>query len=167
LNAQDRVDKKPTPHDSFTKECYRQPSLIEPEVYPEPYRNDGSYDIITCKTTGESTVLADFMHARQNRVGSISINVHEVTDEGEENQLILKQYWEDMILPLSVLPSSSHGSDDDGSEDERRPLRRKSSIKKKTGSITGGKGRISSSSKDKNDDFDVEDPPPARTRERR
>jgi hypothetical protein len=110
------------------------------------------------------------MHARQNRVGSISINVHEVTDEGEENPLILRQYWQDMIVPLSQLPSSMHGSDDDGSEDERRPLRRKSSIKKKTGSITvgGGKGINGiSSSKDQNDDFDIEDPPAVRTRERR
>jgi hypothetical protein len=32
---------KPVPHNTFIKTLYRQPSLTEKDVLPEPYRNDG------------------------------------------------------------------------------------------------------------------------------
>lgn len=145
VNESEIKEGHKTPHDFFTKTCYRQPSLIEPEIYPEPYRNDGTYDLLTCKTTGETVVLADWKHIRQNRVGSISINVDELVDEGEENPLVLKEYWNEIVLPMAVPPDSSHGSDD-GNDDERRPLRRRASRK---------------------DGEDVENPPEIATRARR
>ena len=37
-NLERKEAGKPIPHDSFTPICYRQPSLTEKEVYPEPYR---------------------------------------------------------------------------------------------------------------------------------
>lgn len=73
--------------------------------------------------------MADWKNSRQNRVGSISINVEELVDEGEENPLVLQEYWKEIVVPLSTLPDSSHGSDD-GDDDERPRLRRRSSHSK-------------------------------------
>ncbi len=56
---------------------------------------------------------------RNNRRGSISINVHELTDEGEEDQLVLKEYFNAVVLPLSVVPDST--SDIDNDEEEGHP----------------------------------------------
>jgi len=83
--------------------------LTEVEVFPEPYRNDGTYDIIRNATTGESIVLHDFRNARYNRLGSLSINVHELTDEGEEDQRVLEEYFHEVVLPLSEMPKEEEG----------------------------------------------------------
>ncbi len=54
--------------------------------------------------TGESVVMADWRNHRKNRRGSISINVHELTDEGEEDPKVLEEYFREVVLPLSVVP---------------------------------------------------------------
>jgi hypothetical protein len=110
MNEKEKNEGLETPHDSFTKECYRQPSLTEPEILPEPYRNDGSYDIIK-STTGEMALMHDF-RPNKRYLGSISLNVHELVDEGEENLLVLRQYFKDTVEPLAVIPPSHHGSED-------------------------------------------------------
>lgn len=92
---------KSTPHDTFSKTCYRQPSLTEGNVYPEPFRDDGSYIALRDLDTQEMTVSRDW---RNNRRGSLSINVHELTDEGEENALILDTYFHEVVVPLSRPP---------------------------------------------------------------
>lgn len=123
-NAERKTAGKPTPHDTFTKTCYRQPSLTESQsssllcfdecclvnseyssaadVLPEPYRNDGNYDILHARDTGEKVVMADWNRA--NRKGSLSLNVHELVDEGEEDPIVLQDYFESVIVPLSKLP---------------------------------------------------------------
>ena len=94
--------------------------MTEKEVYPEPYRNDGTYNVLTCQTTGEEVVMADWAGTRAARTGSISINVHELVDEGEENQIVLEKYFEEFVYPLAKEAdmkdrrsrSSSNDSDD-------------------------------------------------------
>lgn len=44
----------------------------------------------------------------RNRRGSLSINVHELTDEGEEDPRVLELYFRDVVLPLSKVPLLSH-----------------------------------------------------------
>eukprot|EP00597_Dinobryon_sp_UTEXLB2267_P009397 CAMPEP_0170086304 /NCGR_PEP_ID=MMETSP0019_2-20121128/21018_1 /TAXON_ID=98059 /ORGANISM="Dinobryon sp., Strain UTEXLB2267" /LENGTH=640 /DNA_ID=CAMNT_0010303293 /DNA_START=83 /DNA_END=2005 /DNA_ORIENTATION=+ len=114
---------KRTPHDTFTKTLYRQPSLTEKAVYPEPYRNDGTYDLIRSQNTEEIIVMSDWGRSKKNRVGSISINVHELVDEGEECQPVLEQYFSELVLPLArqadeeedrIRSSSSDFYDDHG-----------------------------------------------------
>lgn len=173
MNQKEKAEGLETPVDSFTKECYRQPSLTEPEVLPEPYRNDGSYDIIR-STTGEVALMHDF-RPNKRYLGSISINVHELVDEGEENPLVLKQYFEDTVLPLSVIPppSSEHGDGSDGEDDERRPLT-KSPQRRRSSAPKASKPRPRRSAEDSQhsvasqqpaaDDLDVEDPPMTRAR---
>jgi hypothetical protein len=92
---------KSTPHDTFSKTCYRQSSLTEGSVFPEPFRDDGSYIALRDLDTQEMTVSRDW---RNNRRGSLSINVHELTDEGEENGLILETYFKEVVVPLSKPP---------------------------------------------------------------
>eukprot|EP01040_Poterioochromonas_malhamensis_P018730 gene18730-21936_t len=92
---------KSTPHDTFSKTCYRQPSLTEGNVYPEPFRDDGSYIALRDLDTQEMTVSRDW---RNNRRGSLSINVHELTDEGEENALILETYFNEVVVSLPRPP---------------------------------------------------------------
>lgn len=56
------------------------------------------------------------LHRSSNRVGSISINVHELVDEGEENHLVLEKYFEELVVPLAHFTrgrSSSGESHDD------------------------------------------------------
>lgn len=69
---------------------------------PEPYRNDGNYDILRSRETGEKVVMADW--SRANRKGSISINVHELIDEGEEDPIVLQDYFDSVVIPLSKIP---------------------------------------------------------------
>ena len=45
-NRERKEAGRPTPHDQFSPICYRQPSLKEGGVHPEPYRNDGTYDYL-------------------------------------------------------------------------------------------------------------------------
>jgi hypothetical protein len=92
---------KSTPHDTFSKTCYRQPSLTEGSVFPEPFRDDGSYIALRDLDTQEMTVSRDW---RNNRRGSLSINVHELADEGEENSLVLETYFKEVVMPLSKPP---------------------------------------------------------------
>lgn len=113
-NTERKVAGKTTPHDTFREACYRQPSLTEGDVLPEPYRNDGNYDILQSRETGEKVVMADWNRA--NRKGSISINVHELLDEGEEDPIVLQDYFDAVVLPLSKVPaveSSQHSVEDD------------------------------------------------------
>jgi hypothetical protein len=49
-------------------------------------------------------IIHDFRNAPKNRRGSLSINVHELTDEGEEDQRVLEEYFHDFVLPLSEIP---------------------------------------------------------------
>jgi len=45
--------------------------------------------------------MSDWGRSKKNRVGSISINVHELVDEGEECQPVLEQYFSELVLPLA------------------------------------------------------------------
>jgi hypothetical protein len=114
-NAERKAAGKSTPHDSFSTTCYRQPSLTEREVLPEPYRNDGTYDILR-SDTGESVVMADWQNHRDMRKGSLSLNVHELVDEGEEDLIVLREYFQEVVLPLSKVPEeeAQAGSSDAG-----------------------------------------------------
>ena len=109
-NVERKAAGKITPHDTFSKDLYRQPSLTEKETLPEPYRNDGTYDVLKYAETGESVVMADWRNHRMNRRGSLSINVHELTDEGEEDHRVLTEYWKEVVLPLAVVPDEETGS---------------------------------------------------------
>jgi hypothetical protein len=59
--------------------------------------------------------MADWRNHRQNRRGSISINVHELTDEGEEDPKVLEEYFKEVVLPLSVVPIEE---EEESEEDE-------------------------------------------------
>ena len=99
---------KPIPHDSFTPICYRQPSLTEKEVYPEPYRKDSTYSYLRKAVQGSET-RGQYSKYRRRR-GSVSIDVMELNDEVEEDYEVLKVYFDEVVLPLSKL---SEGSQDD------------------------------------------------------
>jgi hypothetical protein len=94
-NRERKAANLSTPHKAFSPTMYRQVSLTAPAVYPEPYRNDGTYDVLRSATTGESVVMSDWRnrHKKQRR---LSINVHELTDEGEEEQQVLEEYWNEV-----------------------------------------------------------------------
>ena len=47
------------------------------------------------------------------RSGSISINVHELVDEGEENQRVLEQYFQDRVLLLATATEEEEEDNDD------------------------------------------------------
>ena len=82
-------------------------------MLPEPYRNDGTYNLLRCQTTGEMVLMSDWRNGRNaGRSGSISINVHELVDEGEENQLVLEEYFKDRVLPLARTVVEDDGSED-------------------------------------------------------
>ena len=105
-----RTAGKPVPHESFRKDLYRQPSLTQQELYPEPYRRDSSYehlrqspseeDLEAAATAAAATATDDdvalLRSTQQNRPrgrgsrGTMSINVHEELDQGEECQAVLK-----------------------------------------------------------------------------
>jgi hypothetical protein len=92
--------------------------LTEKEVFPEPYRNDGTYNILRCQTTGEEVVMSNWTAGRNvGRSGSISINVHELVDEGEENQRVLEQYFQDRVLPLATETEEEEEEEEDDWED--------------------------------------------------
>jgi len=81
------------PHDSFTKTMYRQPALTESPQYPEPYRN-----FMIHLDDVESN--SDPNH-RPNRRGTISIDIEELTHEGEDNESTLFTYFHDYVVPLA------------------------------------------------------------------
>jgi hypothetical protein len=112
-NVERKAAGKPIPQDSFSKTLYRQPSLTDAAVYPEPYRNDGTYDVLRSAETGEQVVLADWHNKRKIRRGSLSINVHELTDEGEEDQRVLEEYFREVVLPLSKIPLEQRANEHD------------------------------------------------------
>jgi hypothetical protein len=112
------------------------PLLFIGDALPEPYRNDGTYDILRSDTgeylyvftciysniltlcaAGERVVMADWNNHRAMRKGSLSLNVHELVDEGEEDIMVLREYFNEVVLPLSELPQSS-ASAGDASGDE-------------------------------------------------
>ena len=98
------------PHESFRKDLYRQPSLTQQELYPEPYRRDSSYEHLrqspseedreAAATAAAATATDDdvalLRSTQQHRPrgrgsrGTMSINVHEELDQGEDCQAVLK-----------------------------------------------------------------------------
>jgi hypothetical protein len=122
---------KPVPHDVFTTQCYRQPSLTEKAVYPEPFRDSstdmfeidnplhaaasqslGARDSYYNVEMGMSPMSSPTSPAgagavpkktgrRRRRVGSLSLNVNEVIDNGENDPVVLKNYFEQVVLPLA------------------------------------------------------------------
>jgi hypothetical protein len=112
---------KPVPHDVFTKECYRQPALTEGDVYPEPFR-DSSIQMylvdrsnsLTSNANGYSELESGEGHTqgqgqgqetrprnRLQRKGSLSLNVAELIDDGEHDPWVMKNYFENVVLPLA------------------------------------------------------------------
>jgi hypothetical protein len=47
-NNERKAAGKTVPHNTFIKTLYRQPSLTEKDILPEPYRNDGACCIFLC-----------------------------------------------------------------------------------------------------------------------
>ncbi|RYH30611.1 hypothetical protein EON65_04580 [archaeon] len=74
------------------------------------YRNDGTYDILRGEG-GESVVMADWGRGRRGERGwggrdrtgrgSLSLNVHELVDEGEEDEVVLKEYFNTFVMSLA------------------------------------------------------------------
>ena len=66
--------------------------------------------------------MSDWQNHRTNRRGSLSINVHELTDEGEEDPRVLEEYFKEVVVPLSVIPHEHKEGDDefDSDEEEKR-----------------------------------------------
>ena len=56
------------------------------------------------------------------RSGSISINVHELVDEGEENQKVLEEYFKDRVLPLAKEAEDDASASEDGDDSKGRIL---------------------------------------------
>jgi hypothetical protein len=135
-NAERRAAGRPVPHDGFRKDLYRQPALTEQEVYPEPYRRDTSYDHLRQPPSeedleaaagagggGEEKEVPELVAAlrraarrqpsRTYRAGTMSINVHEELDQGENCQRVLKVpspqplglYCEQILPPDPLCPS--------------------------------------------------------------
>ena len=97
--------------------------MTEKEALPEPYRNDGTYNVLRCQTTGEELVMSDWRTDRAAaRSGSISINVHELVDEGEENQKVLEEYFKDRVLPLAMEVEEDANASEDGDDGKGRIL---------------------------------------------
>lgn len=103
---------KPVPHDEFSPFCYRQPSLKEGAVYPEPYRvNDETYDLLLRQSSSAPRVggmgaahrrpSGDESEPLRPRRGSVTID-HDLLDEGDDDkQTILEAYYRDYVLPLA------------------------------------------------------------------
>ena len=118
-NNERKAAGKPIPHESFRKDLYRQPSLTQQEVYPEPYRRDSSYEHLRQSASEEdleaaaaAAAAADddeallrsnqqqagmphhhhhhHHHRPRGSRGTMSINVHEELDQGEDCQAVLK-----------------------------------------------------------------------------
>jgi len=117
-----RASGRPVPQDLFSTECYRQPSLIEKEVYPEPYRKDATYDLIRRRNTSVGSgsggrgrlgsvesVAPPAIH--MIRHGSISIDEQQLDDELEEDHDMLRAYFQEVVMPLSVIPKKKENND--------------------------------------------------------
>ena len=123
---------RPRPQDFFSPTLYRQPSLLEKSVFPEPHRSE----LLTRKHT--ATTLSALTGGRErigsadsdeggstynplmspssiagsdsgeivtrNRRGSMSLNVVELVEDGEETQEQLENYFNERVVPLSVVP---------------------------------------------------------------
>lgn len=85
-----RQAHEPIPHETFTKLLYRQPSLTEEEVYPEPYRAHELYH---------------YMHQNkeeQEPRGSLSIDIEDLTSHEETcDNNVLFNYFNDFVIPLA------------------------------------------------------------------
>ena len=68
-NEERKINCRSTPLDSFSPELYRQPSLVETEVFPEAYRRFGDEDVIDFSKSGGSS---------RNRSETISEALHEI-----------------------------------------------------------------------------------------
>ena len=110
-NSERKEAGKPIPHDSFTPVCYRQPSLTEKEVYPEPYRKDSTYSYLRKAVQGSES-RGQYSKYRRRR-GSVSIDVMELNDEVEEDHDVLKVYFDEVVLPLSKIQEESQQGDRD------------------------------------------------------
>ena len=87
-----KSSNKPTPHDTFNKILYRQPSLIEKAVYPEPYR---SHSIINYFKQSDDNKNIERV------CGSLSIDLETLTVEGEHEHQALDNYFHDFVIPLA------------------------------------------------------------------
>jgi hypothetical protein len=108
-NRERKAAGKNVPHDVFSTHCYRQPALTEKPVYPEPYRIDGSFDYLKNGYNGTEAPSSE-------RRGSLSLNVHEVVEEGEDSEVVLQAYFNQFVLPLSK--ETNDHTDDDSKYDE-------------------------------------------------
>ena len=128
---------KSVPHESFRKDLYRQPSLTQQELYPEPYRRDNSYEHLRQSPSEEDLEAAataaaaadddvallsttqQQQHRRRPRGsrGTMSINVHEELDQGEDCQAVLKvqyhqsSYYQSNTTTSTVTPSPNQTND--------------------------------------------------------
>ena len=80
-------NNRQTAHDTFVKECFRQPSLTELPVYPEPYRKD-----LDSKFT---------QGAPSARRSSMSLDVYDILNETEEDNNTLQTYFNEYVVPLA------------------------------------------------------------------
>ena len=99
-NRERKAAGKPVPHDVFTTVCYRQPSLTEKDIYPEPFR-DSSFEYVADDNHDRDHGDHSYESYGRARRGSLSLNVQELVDEGETNPQVLKKYFDDVVLPLA------------------------------------------------------------------
>jgi len=117
--------------DFFVSTLYRQPSLIESAIYPEPHRAEllsrkhtisslgglgrerrGSSEGGIAASTETYNPLVPMPEggdspsatSLRNRRGSISLNVHELVDDDDETFEQLEAYFNERVVPLSVVP---------------------------------------------------------------
>lgn len=93
-NKERKAAGRSVPHDTFSAELYRQPSLTEKPVYPEPYRLDGT-------SAFEANLVELGIRHGRNRAGSVSMDIDEHIDEDEMDSEILADYFEHFVVPLA------------------------------------------------------------------
>lgn len=65
-------------------------------------------------TDAENGTNRTSLQDHRDRRGSVSINVHELLDNGEENELVLKTYFQEVVLPLAA--AAGHSEVEGGSD---------------------------------------------------
>lgn len=135
-NKERKTAGKVVPHDLFRPEAYRQPSLTESQVFPEPYRIDGSEDVLnrttdladldTSSYSSRSLQLSGYGRSwrARDRRGSMSLNVHEHIDEDEVDQRVSEEYFHEFVVPLATAepdPEEAMEQGDGKSHSELRP----------------------------------------------
>jgi hypothetical protein len=93
-NIERKAGGKPIPHDTFSQRTYRQPSLWEPKLYPEPYRR-------LIRHRAESMSYDETGWARRGRRGSLSIDVLAIVDDEIEEEEELEEYFQDVVKRLA------------------------------------------------------------------